>query len=215
MARLDLVGVVAMVVVGACSCASPQAAPAQSPMSAPPQTTTVVTGAEVPASPPVASDEAASPAPTASGQHWSDGDIVAALRTAQAGREEEAKSARTRSKSVRVDLFAEDILQDERELTRDEAGLMFSVGSTTSPLEAQVADARRDTAVAAIGASGPGFDRAFLASEIRYERALLRLLENEMLPSARAPELRRFLQRLHTKTAKRIMVAQDIASQLP
>jgi predicted outer membrane protein len=184
-------------------------------MSAPPQTTTVVTGAEVPASPPVASDEAASPAPTASGQHWSDGDIVAALRTAQAGREEEAKYARTRSKSVRVDRFAEDILQDERELTRDEAGLMFSVGSTTSPLEAQVADARRDTAVAAIGASGPGFDRAFLASEIRYERALLRLLENEMLPSARAAELRRFLQRLHTKTAKRIMVAQDIASQLP
>jgi predicted outer membrane protein len=116
---------------------------------------------------------------------------------------------------VRVDRFAEDVLQQERELTHDESGFARSMGSLPSDLESQVDGARHAAAISAIETTGLSFDRDYITAELRYERTLIHLIEDEMLPSARAPELRRFLETLHAKTARRISAAEEIESKIP
>jgi predicted outer membrane protein len=218
MAWLHLREVAALVAVGVCSCAASNPAPAQSPATTvPPPETTIpaLTSAEVTAPSPIAPElPAASVSPTLPPARWSDGDIVAALRAADAGRDDDAKAARTRSKSVRVDRFAEDVLQQERELLRDESGLMLSLGATKSPLEERVMEARHSADVAAIDAHGADFDRDFMAGEIRYEHQLMRLIDDEMIPNARSPELHRFLQSLRATIEKRLIAAEEVSSNL-
>jgi predicted outer membrane protein len=166
--------------------------------------------------PPPAIDgrQADSPSAARRRARWSDGDIVAALRAADTGRDHDAKTARNRSKSVRVDRFAEDVLQQERELTRDEANLAVSLGATTSPLAEQVEQARHAANVAAVGRHEGEFDRDFIAGEIRYERELIRLIDSEMIPDARSPDLRVFLRSLRAILERRVVAAQEVSSNL-
>jgi len=219
MAWLHIKGVAAVVAVSVCSCAASTPAPAHSPatMAPPPETMMpVLTSAEVTAPSPVTpGSSVASPSPAPPPARWSDGDIVAALRAADAGRDHDAKTARARSKSVRVDRFAEDVLQQERELLHDEAGLTLSLGATKSPLEELVEEARRSADVTAIGAHGSDFDRDFMAGEIRYEHELMRLIDDEMLPNARSPQLHGFLQSLRATIEKRIVAAEEVSTNLP
>ncbi len=222
MARLNLYGVIVIAVVGTLSCAA-QAPPLRSMARAeppPPATSVSLTGAQVPstASPPSAEPLPPMPDETASmarAARWTDAEIVGALEAAQAGRDREAKAARVRSKSARVDRFAEDVLQQERETIHDESGFEHAIGSIGSDLRTQVEEARHAAAVASIDATGAGFDRDFMTAELRYERILMHLIEDEMLPSARAPQLRRFLESLRAKTARRISAAEEVESKLP
>jgi hypothetical protein len=86
---------------------------------------------------------------------------------------------------VRVDRFAEDVLQQEREFARgerEESGLMLSLGATKSPLTDRVKEARHLAEVSTIGARSAGFDRDFMDGAIRCERKLMSLIDDEMLP---------------------------------
>ncbi len=175
--------------MGARSCAaSTPATTASPPRTAPPRATAelattetvTLTNAQVIAPPPPPAESATlAPAP------WTDGDIVAALRAADGGRDADAQAACARSESVRADRFAEDVLQQEREFARgerEESGLMLSLGATKSPLTDRVKEARHLAEVSTIGARSAGFDRDFMDGPIRCERKLMSLIDDEMLP---------------------------------
>jgi predicted outer membrane protein len=136
---------------------------------------------------------------------WTDAQIVRALGAALEGREDEMKAVRTRATSARVDRFATDLLMDERQFTHEQSSLAKSVGSDGSDLERRVGALRDE-----IGTPNPkSFDHDFLAAEVAYERGLLHLIEDEMMPSAFDPQLRETLAAMRGKTHARLLTAEE------
>jgi predicted outer membrane protein len=145
---------------------------------------------------------------------WTDAQILAALVTAEEGREDEARIARERSKSARVERLARDMIDNDRELDRDLAGLETHLASEPSELRKKVADARIAASESFRGTSNIGFDLGFVEAEARFDQALLHLLDEEMLPSASSQRLRAYLQTLRSKTQADLNAAEQVQNHL-
>lgn len=144
---------------------------------------------------------------------WTDAEIVAAVAAAQET-EDELRLVREKSKSARVDRLATQMLMDQRELTSGQASLARKIPAQQSDMSSRAADARRQV-TDAVGAPGSGtYDRHFLDAEMAYCRTMLQLLDTEMIPSARSSDLKQYLQNFRSKTASRLLQAQEIDGQI-
>jgi predicted outer membrane protein len=163
----------------------------------------------------------AAPAPETSrdankpARRWSDSEIMAAAAAADAAQEADAKLVRERSRTARVERFAQQMILDQRDLDASQARLERKIPGAQSGLSAKVEEARRATAHAAHANASSGFDHAFMDAQIDFSRALLKLLDEEMIPNAQSAELKSYLQSLRAKTSSRMQQAVEISTQLP
>ena len=145
---------------------------------------------------------------------WTDAQIVAATAAADAAQEADARLARERSKTARVERFAQQMILDQRDLDAQQARIGRMISASPSDVSARVEDARRPLSEAA-HSTAMTFDKDFLSAQIDYSKKLMKLLDEELIPSATSPELKSYLQALRSKTASRLLQAQEIVSQMP
>jgi predicted outer membrane protein len=145
---------------------------------------------------------------------WTDQEIIAATAAAQVSVEDDARLARDKSKSARVERFAQQLTMDQREIAAMQASIARTISGTQSEMSAKLAEARHSLSEAIRAASPASFDQAFLAAQVAYAHALIKLLDEDMIPSAKSTELKTFLQNLRAKTSTRLLQAQEIESQL-
>ena len=221
--RQSLKTILAVVALGTCSCAASWSPPPAHPA---PSVTTATAAPATAATPRVQLTGAVQAAPGDTPSpfaavatapvtpRWTDAEIVAALDAAEANQYSEARTARARSHSVRVERFASDLVTDDRELEHARRALPRRDEPAPSELLAEVQEARGEVADTLHSASPASFDHDFIAAEIRYERALGQLIQDEMIPSATAPELKEYLQDLRAKTTRARLAAEQIETYL-
>src|SRR5262249_35384197 len=115
---------------------------------------------------------------------------------------------------ARVDRLASQILLDQRELTNGQTALSRKITGQQSDMSTKVQHVRSALDDAIRSSTGATFDRHFIDAEIDYCRTLLQLIDNEMLPSAQSSERKSYLQTVRSKTAIRLLQAQEIDAQL-
>ena len=206
--------IVGIVALGFCSCAAASSTPRARPETAaasprPVQLTGAVLSAPIEEPPPASLAPPPAPKP-----RWTDAEILAAVAAAQTNQYSEARTARARSHSVRVERFASDLVTDDRELEHARRVLPYQDAPAPSELLVEVQEARGEVADALRAASPGSFDCDFIAAEIRYQRALGQIVQDEMIPNATSPELKQFLQDLKAKTMRARLVAEQVESYL-
>jgi predicted outer membrane protein len=144
---------------------------------------------------------------------WTDQQIVAALAAAQ-GPEADAKLAREKSKSARVERFTTQIIMDQRELGSGQVSLSRNFSAQQSAISARAGEAQSALS-RAIHATSSAFDKGLLDAEIDYCHTMLDLVDKELLPSATSSDVKSYLQNFRAKTASRLLQAQEIQAQLP
>jgi putative membrane protein len=145
----------------------------------------------------------------------SEGQILAVTGVATSSDAVEGRMGRDKANSARVSRFAEQLILDQRSLAAQHASLTRKYPGGTTPLSASL-DAERSELVQSLRTShGASFDRAFIESQIKDAQAMLKLIDRELMPSARTPDMKDFLQNLRARTIAHLLAAQEIQIQLP
>jgi predicted outer membrane protein len=203
----------------------PRTGQSQSAMTVSPiDTSTRVTSA------PVASTDVGSPPPAAPSDppvttsadvprdttpRWTEGQILAITGAAASSDATEGRVAREKAHSARVSRFAETLILDQRDIAAQQAALARKYPGASSPTSTSIDSGRGDFVQSLKTSYGASFDRAFVDGQIRDSQAMLKLIDQELLPSARTPEIREFLHNLRSKTIAHLLAAQEIQVQIP
>jgi putative membrane protein len=107
-----------------------------------------------------------------------------------------AKQAQTRASSKEVKTFADDMLRDHEAVNKQALDLVKKLNvtpednDTSKALSKQAADK-----LAELGKlSGAAFDKAYIANEVAYHKAVDKALETQLIPDASNAELKSLLQ---------------------
>src|SRR5215831_13320072 len=107
-----------------------------------------------------------------------------------------AKQALTKASNKEVKTFAEDMVRDHEAVNKQALDLVKKLNvtpadnDTSKALSKQAADK-----LAELGKlSGPAFDKAYVANEVAYHKAVNSALETKLIPSASNTELKGLLQ---------------------
>jgi putative membrane protein len=73
----------------------------------------------------------------------------------------------------------------------------------------------RTRAQALAASADPGFDRAYMTSELQDHEALLALLNNQLVDEAKSPPLRSSLEATRVKVLDHIQMAKEVLGSLP
>jgi putative membrane protein len=138
--------------------------------------------------------EAASDTPPA-GDALTDANIAAIVVVANTADVENGELALQRSSNEAVKAFARTMVTDHTAVNEQAAKLVAKLGVTPQPGPASAdlesaTDAERRK-IAAL--DGPAFDRAYVANEVAYHAAVLKTLDEALIPGAANPELKALL----------------------
>jgi putative membrane protein len=107
-----------------------------------------------------------------------------------------AKQAETKASSKEVKAFAKDMVRDHEAVNKQALDLVKKLkvtpedNDTSRTLSKQAADK-----LAELGKlSGAAYDKAYVANEVAYHKAVNGALETQLIPSASNPELKSLLQ---------------------
>ena len=141
--------------------------------------------------------------PTGTEARPSDAQIAAITTAANQGEIQQGQLALERAQNAEVRAFAQMMVQQHTNAQResDQMSLRLRVtpipSATSSMLMRDGEQILRDLQAR----SGPAFDRAYVAAQIREHRDLLRMLDTKLIPSAQNPELRNQLVQLRSAVA--------------
>ena len=106
------------------------------------------------------------------------------------------KQALTKASNKEVKAFAEEMVRDHEAVNKQALGLVKKLNvtpednDTSKALSKQAADKHAELGKL----SGAAFDKAYIANEIAYHKAVNNALETQLIPSASNAELKSLLQ---------------------
>src|SRR3954454_15624230 len=107
-----------------------------------------------------------------------------------------AKQAKTKASNKEVKAFADDMIRDHEAVNKQALDLVKKLkvtpedNDTSKTLSKNAADK-----LAELGKlSGAAYDKAYVANEVAYHKAVNSALETQLIPSASNPELKSLLQ---------------------
>lgn len=178
--------------------ASPQASPpppASAPGAAEPTGTTALTGAVI------SSKE---------NQGWTDDRILAVLVAANDADLEQADLAVERARDVRVRRLAEHLAGDVRILGGKARDLAERIGKTDTPERLEIDVEHGGYLVAMRDAPPEKFDAAYLRAQIEETQSLLRLIDDDLLASAKDPAVAALVREIRAGAAYHLATARSI-----
>jgi putative membrane protein len=142
-----------------------------------------------------AGDVSGAPAAEESSAGLNDAEIAAIVVAANSIDVRHGELARERAADERVREFAETMIRDHRAVNESAGALVARLGVT--PEENDVSRSLQSSADQTIGSltalTGAEFDRAYMAHEVDYHRAVLNALDELLIPNATNAELRETL----------------------
>lgn len=152
----------------------------------------------------------------ASGGKLTDAQIAAIVVTANQIDIENGELAASKSENADVKQFAERMMEDHKSVNQAAADLVAKLGVTpeenpTSRSLKESADATREQMKALSGAE---FDRAYVDNEVAYHKAVIKTLDETLIPSATNEELKAMLVGVRPAFVAHLEHAQGIQSSL-
>src|SRR5215471_9525421 len=107
-----------------------------------------------------------------------------------------AKQAMTKASNKEVKAFAEDMVRDHEAVNKQALDLVKKLNVTPEDNDTSKALSKQATEkLAELGKlSGAAFDKAYVANEVAYHKAVDSALETQLIPSASNAELKSLLQ---------------------
>ncbi|UWU74965.1 DUF4142 domain-containing protein [Bradyrhizobium huanghuaihaiense] len=107
-----------------------------------------------------------------------------------------AKQAQKKAKNKDVKAFAEDMLRDHEAVNKQALALVKKLNVTPEDNDTSKALSKQasDKLAELDKLSGPAFDKAYVANEVAYHKAVNSALETQLIPSASNAELKSLLQ---------------------
>jgi putative membrane protein len=146
----------------------------------------------------------------------SDAQILEVTHVANAGEIAQAKLAEQKSSDARVKKLAAMMITDHTdadnkgaELARNE-GLALAASTTSSSVKSDGGHILADLS----SKSGADFDKAYVDAQVSEHTAVLRALDNQLIPNARDGQVQALLQTIRSKVAEHLTHAQTLRSEL-
>lgn len=153
---------------------------------------------------------------TASAGGMTDAQIAAIVVTANQIDIANGELATSRSENPEVKEFAERMIEDHQSVNQAASDLVTRLGVTpeenaTSRTLKESADATREQLK---GLSGTEFDKAYVDNEVAYHKAVIAVLDETLIPSAKNEELKAMLVGVRPAFVAHLEHAQSIQSAL-
>jgi putative membrane protein len=141
-----------------------------------------------------------------------DAQIAAITDAANSAEVEQGKLAQSKASDSRVRTFATMMVDHHGEARRDQGAL--SVGKQDNPDSQRLSD-EAETAVQSLQQkSGTDFDRAYIQLQCEEHRKVLNTLEQKLLPAAKDPGLKAYLEKLKPKIEAHLAQAERLQKEL-
>jgi putative membrane protein len=145
-----------------------------------------------------------------------DAQIVAVTGTASSAEVEQGQLAVATATSPRVRAFAHHMIRAHSEMLKDQSQLEQRLRLTPEPNDtsSKLLHDATQTIDQLKNRSGPDFDRAYMASQVKEHKELLNTIDTRLLPNAHDPALRDALRDMRAKTKSHLDEAQDILGSI-
>ena len=156
------------------------------------------------------------PAGVAAQTKVDDAEIAQIVVTANAIDVKQGELAVTRAADARVKRFAETMIADHNAVNKAAGELVARLGVTprasdvSRSLEASAAERMEELAAK----RGAAFDRAYIANEVAYHRAVLEALDGLLIPNASDAELKKTLEGVRPAFEAHLRHAESIQAAL-
>jgi putative membrane protein len=145
-----------------------------------------------------------------------DQQILQVLHTANAGEIEQAKIAQHKSKNTQVKHFASMMVKDHTDADRKGQDVASKLNDKPTPSSTNTKlenDARQMTSSMSTR-TGADFDQAYMDAQIKEHQQLLDLIDTQLLPGAKAADVKNVVQTVRPKVQSHLQEAQDIQRKL-
>lgn len=152
----------------------------------------------------------------AGAQPLGDAKIAAIVDVANQGEVQQAELARERAAQPEVLGFATAMIAGHGAAAREQSQLLEQRGIEPefSAIAEGLMDRSMETQEALRGLRGPAFDRAYMQAQLDQHRDLLRMLDEQLIPSADDPRYRAYLEQLRAEVAQHLTHAERIRGNL-
>jgi|RhiMetdeSRZDD1v2_1073273.scaffolds.fasta_scaffold134025_4 putative membrane protein len=156
--------------------------------------------------------EATTPAPAA----MTDANIAAIVVAANTIDVENGELAKSKTKNASVKAFAEQMITDHKSVNKQATDLANKLSLTPQDNEAstQLKTTAESTRQGLKGMQGAAFDKAYVDNEVAYHKAVLDMLDSQLLPSAQNPELKSLLESVRPAFVAHLEHAQKLQSTI-
>lgn len=156
---------------------------------------------------------------TASGRAqtgMSDAEIAGVLDVANRGEVQQAQLARDNASATQVRSYATAMLQGHGQAIEQQQQILSPRG--VQPAQSAMAEQIRQRSMQVEqrlqGLSGEEFDRAYMQAQLQQHRDLLRMLDQQLIPSAQDPAYRAYLERLREDLEAHLRHAERIEAEV-
>jgi putative membrane protein len=145
-----------------------------------------------------------------------DEQILAITAAANNGEIQQAQLVKDRSQNAQVKRFAERMIADHGQLRASEHHLVtrLKVTPQENAMSQQLQSESKNIMDTLRGEKGASFDRDYVDAQVKEHKDLLDMIDNNLLPQAKHPELKAVLQTVHAKVEGHLKMAQDIQKSL-
>jgi putative membrane protein len=172
--------------------------------------TTATTSSSLP-TPAPAEAQAPNPPP-----ELTDEQILQITHTANLGEIAQAKLARSKTHDARVRRLAAMMLKDHT--AADDKGMAIAKQENLTPAPSATSTSIDGDVQSATGMlraeNGVAFDRGYVDTQVKEHQAVLDVIDQKLLPSAKDPDVKAFLTEVRTKVAMHLQHAQDLQNAM-
>lgn len=150
------------------------------------------------------------------GEALSDGQIVAITSAANEGEIAMAELAKKNADSARVKSFATSMISEHG--SAEAKGKSISQNANIQPVESDVSrrlKADADNTLASLrDQKGKAFDKAYVNAQVKMHRQVLATIDDELLPNASNPQLKKHLDDVRKHVASHLAKAEDLEKKV-
>jgi putative membrane protein len=159
---------------------------------------------------------AAAPQAQKAAQPLTDANIAAIVVAANTIDIENGKLALERSGSGEIRQFAQTMITDHTGVNKAAVDLVtkLKVAPVENPTSTGLIESANATRASLRARGGADFDRAYIANEVDYHRAVLTAIDDALIPSAENVELRALLVSVRPAIAAHLQHAESLKQQL-
>jgi putative membrane protein len=150
------------------------------------------------------------------GPAMSDAQIVAVTGAASSAEVEQGQLAAATATSPLVRAFANHMIRDHGEMLNDQSQLEQRLRIVPEPndVTSKLMNDANQTLEQLKNRSGPDFDRAYMASQVKGHKELLNTIDTRLLPNARDPAVRDTLRDVREKMKSHLDEAREILGSI-
>lgn len=145
-----------------------------------------------------------------------DANIAAIVVAANSIDVENGKLAIERATDAGIRKFAQTMITDHTGVNKAAVDLVtrLKVTPVESPTSTALVASANETRASLASRSGSDFDRAYIANEVAYHRAVLSAVDDALIPSAQNPELRSLLVSVRPAFVAHLEHAESLQQRL-